>query len=304
MAKPGETRVSVVLCTRNRAAYLPDALASYDHVKASVPWELVIVDNGSNDGTDRLLREFRGKSGIDLHILFEPRPGLSRARNAGWRAAKGEIVAFTDDDCYPQHDFVDEVWRNFSESDLGYLGGKILLFDPLDYPITIQPRASRLAIAPQSYLRPGFIQGANMAVRRDVIERLGGFDEVLGAGTPYPSEDVDLLSRASAAGWLGAYDPRPVVFHHHRRRTIEQIKALRRTYGLGRGAYFMKCMLDATRRKACVKNWYWNLRADPRDALINIYEVAGALGYLLARARSGVPRSQPQAATAELPRKV
>lgn len=279
-----QPKLSVVVCSRNRADFLPKTLGYYEKIVASVPWELVIVDNASTDETQKTLCEFGARTTIDFHVVSEPRIGLSRARNTGWQHAKGDIIAFTDDDCYPQYDFVDEVWQNFAGSSLGYLGGRILLYDPSDYPITIQMRDSQLVIAPGTYIRAGLIQGANMAARRDMIQKLGGFDEMLGAGTPFPSEDVDFVSRASSAGFIGAYDPRPIVFHHHRRRTKKQVATLRRAYAWGRGAYYMKCVLDPSRRKQGIRNWYWILRNNPNGTLAGFYEIQGAAWYLFQRA--------------------
>jgi glycosyltransferase involved in cell wall biosynthesis len=278
-----EPKLSVVVCTRNRAGFLPTALSYYEKITASVPWELVVVDNASSDETQSVLRNFGARAAIDFHSVLEPRIGLSRARNTGWQHARGEIIAFTDDDCYPQQDFVDEVWQNFTETPLAYLGGRILLYDPADYPITIQLRDQRLVIDPLTYIHAGLIQGANMAARRDVLQKLGGFDEMLGAGTAFPSEDVDFISRASSAGLTGAYDPRPVVRHHHRRRTKKQVAALRRSYALGRGAYYMKCVLDPLQRSRGMRNWYWILLNNPNGGLASLYEMVGASTYLLRR---------------------
>ena len=129
-----------------------------------------------------------------------------------------------------------------------------------------------------------------MAARRSVLEALGGFDELLGAGTPYPSEDVDLVSRASAAGWRGVYDPRPVVAHHHRRRSDSQVDTLRHAYDLGRGAYYAKCLADPKRRGKAWRVWLKSLLrsaaaapASKRARAQIAGELKGAFGYLRAR---------------------
>lgn len=283
--------VSIVLCTRNRASRLSDALAYYEKIATNILWDLVIVDNGSTDETQQMLRNFSGRDILFfINIFYEPRKGASYARNTGWQKANGKIIVFVDDDCYPQADFVDQIWKNFSETRLDYLGGKVLLYDPSDYPITIQLRDTRLILPPGSFIPAGLIHSANLAVQREVLQTLGGFDEMLGAGTPFSCEDVDLISRASAAGFVGVYDPRPVVFHHHRRRSDEEVKNLMRSYDLGRGAYYMKCILDPARRKEAIKNWYWSLRdgvirsfSSPQIAMKIIYEFRGAVHYLIYR---------------------
>ena len=280
-------RVSIVLSTRNRAGFLPEALRSHERIVTEVPWELVVVDNGSTDATPQVLRDFARETRIVFRPVTESRPGLSCARNTGWRTAEGDLVAFTDDDCYPSPGFVDAIAACFADANLDYLGGRITLHDPEDAPVTIQLRDTPLVIEPHSFVPAGFIQGANMAARRRVLETLDGFDELLGAGTPYPSEDIDFVSRASAAGFNGAYDPRPAVAHHHRRRTAEQVESLRRSYDVGRGAYYAKCLLDPLRRGLTWRVWARSLvrsalpiHSSARARAQSVGELRGAFGYL------------------------
>src|SRR5258706_1166971 len=233
MPPPPAPRLSVVMSTRNRGQALPRSLAALAASRTTLPWELVVVDNGSTDDTGRVLDEFRAGARFELRIIEQRRAGLSRARNAGLEAARGEIVCFTDDDCYVQPDFLDAMSGVFDEQELGYVGGRVVLFDPADAPITIQPSESRRDLPPRSYIAVGTIHGANFAFRRTVLERVGGFDVRLGAGTSIPSgEDVDMLSRASAAGFAGAYDPRPTVLHHHRPPRAGEPERLRRRHPL------------------------------------------------------------------------
>ena len=72
-----------------------------------------------------------------------------------------------------------------------------------------------------------------MAVRRNVIAAVGPFDPDLGAGTPFPAEDVELVARASAAGWLGGYYPGPIVYHDHGRSSPSAVKHILKEYDLG-----------------------------------------------------------------------
>lgn len=285
-------RVSVVVCTRNRAAALKAAIEAYRRVTTTVPWELIVVDNGSTDETAAALIDLAAAFPIPLRVVFERSKGLCRARNAGWRAARAPVIAFSDDDCYPAPEFIDCIDENFAQDDLGFVGGRVLLFDPEDFPITIQPKDSRIDIAAGEFIESGLIHGANLAVRRSVLEALGGFDELLGAGTSCPAgDDTDFVNRASAAGFAGAYDPRPVVFHHHRRRTPREVGYLIRAYNIGRGAYFMKAMLDQRRRTVASRQWYWRsflpAMQSRSGAIKCLQELGGGLRYLLARLRTG-----------------
>src|SRR5215471_9932957 len=248
---PGTMEVTLVVCTRNRANRLSATLSSLTRLSTAARWELVLVDNGSNDGTRDVLAAFAGSSGRAVQVIEEPKIGLSAARNAGWHRARGRIVAFTVDDCYPAPDYMERVRECFAMGDPGYVGGRVLLFDPHDAPVTIQTLEARVEIPPRSFLRTGLIHGANMAVRRDALERSGGFDERLGAGTAlHCAEDVDLLARVSALGYAGAYDPRPTVYHHHRRKHGQELDRLIAGYDVGRGAYYAKALTDRRLRRA------------------------------------------------------
>src|SRR5690606_5800083 len=167
--------VSVVVCTRNRAAQLQTMLAHYTNVQTDVPWELVIVDNGSTDNTSAVLAEFMPQARFPMRVVQETKPGLSRARNTGWRAAKADIVAFSDDDCYPERDFVTQTYGAFQRKDVNYVGGRVLLYDADDYPITIQTNPVAFSIAPYTTVTAGQIHGANMSCRRHVLEACEGF---------------------------------------------------------------------------------------------------------------------------------
>ncbi|MES2521642.1 MAG: glycosyltransferase family A protein [Gemmatimonadota bacterium] len=235
--------IALVVCTRNRGAQLPVTLASHAAMRPSVPWELVLVDNGSTDSTPALLRDFAARASFSVTLVHEPRPGLASARNAGVRAARAPLLAFTDDDCYPDHDLLDRWVECFADPAIGYAAGRILLHDPEDFPITIRTDLEPQTLRPGAFVEPGFLQGANMAFRRELLRELGGFDPALGPGGRFNFEDLDMSSRASSAGAAGGYFPGPTVRHHHRRRHPAQIADLRHSYARGRGAYFASLLL-------------------------------------------------------------
>jgi glycosyltransferase involved in cell wall biosynthesis len=273
--------VSLVVCTRNRSDQLQDALAKLLELKPKVSWEVVIVNNGSTDATATILETFRQRSSCPFTVVYEPQPGLGRARNRGWRAANGNLIAFTDDDCYPAPDFVDAIPPCFSDPAVGYVGGKILLYDPTDLPITIQLLDELVELKPRQFIPAGLIQGANFSFRKATLEAIGGFDDHFGAGTAFPCEDVDVLARASGAGWAGTSDPRPCVYHHHRRKTKEEMKRLMRGYDVGRGAYYVKYVLDPTLRHIYMKTW--GLMLVTQSPARTLRELKGGLLYLKKR---------------------
>lgn len=272
--------LSLIICTRNRAAYLPPCLQALSALRYDRSWELVLVDNGSTDGADVLLQDFASSAPFPTYYVHEPIAGLARARNTGLAVAQGMIVAFTDDDCYVAPDLVEKLVGAFADPTVGYAGGRILLHDPEDAPVTIMESTEPKRFPPRSFLRTGQFQGANMAFRRGPLEEVGGFDVLFGAGSHFPAEDIDALAAVSLAGWAGVYDPELVVSHHHRRRAVD-IPALARQYDQGRGAYHMKLLL---KRRA----FRWFLRAhydlarrflrEPRSA---VREMVAGLEYAM-----------------------
>jgi glycosyltransferase involved in cell wall biosynthesis len=209
------------------------------------PWELIIVDNGSTDRTAAIIKDFVNTFSAPTRYVFEPSPGLGNARNAGLKIACSKILAFTDDDCYPASDFLPRVWSAFSDPGLGYISGRITLHDPADYPITLNESTTPEIFAPRSFIHVGAVQGANIAFRREVLLEIGGFDPLFGAGCSLSAaEDLDAAARASAAGWKGEYRPEVVVSHHHGRKAADAAR-LKKSYGIGIGAYHMKLLLRA-----------------------------------------------------------
>jgi hypothetical protein len=233
---------------------------------------LIIVDS-STDETASMVQEFIKTAPVPARYLFEPRSWIGNARNAGLEIARGDIVAFTDDDCYPAPDFLSSVWLAFEDRSIGYISGRIMLHDPADYPLTINESTVPRTFPARSFIRAGEVMGANMAFRRRVLLDTGGFD-------PYiPAEDVDVASRASAAGWEGRYTPEVIVSHHHGRKASD-LPSLWKVYAIGRGAYHMKLLLNGGHLSWFLRAVYemrWRCRGESRKSLI--WEQVGAARY-------------------------
>jgi glycosyltransferase involved in cell wall biosynthesis len=301
---PSQPKLSVVLCTRNRAEALIRCLAYFVEVKASYDWDLIVVDNGSFDGTSAVLESELKSARLPLIVVKEESVGLSRARNAGIKHARGEIVCFTDDDCYPDDYFVDAWITVFTDPQIGYGGGRIELFDPEDAKVTIKTEECPKIFNPNSFISPGTLHGASMAFRRSVIDLVGLFDENLGAGTAFGSgEDSDYLQRASEMGFIGRYSPEPLVWHHHGRRASD-IAKLNSAYDCGRGAFYA-CILARNPRvllsaissdfnsrssfKGYLGQLYWRYKSRPADRIWNVS--SSAIRYWLLQARRSRSRS-------------
>ena len=138
--------LSLVLCTWNNAARLRitlDAIAQCN-VPEGMRWELVLVNNNCTDATDAVAAEFAKR--LPLHLVHEPAPGLSRARNAGLSAATGDLVVFTDDDVRPYPHWLAAFWDAYRRYPEGhYFGG------PIESEFEgVQPDERLVALAPPS----------------------------------------------------------------------------------------------------------------------------------------------------------
>jgi len=279
----GALDLSLIICTRNRAAQLAETLKRVARIRSRLSWELIVADNGSTDRTSEVIRDYAGISEHPVRGICMPGRGVSYARNAGWQTAKSHIVTYIDDDCYPADDYLDTVFECFAQDrSLGFVGGRILLHDPSDRRITIQESLERRFFAPDSFIPVGVIHGANLSFRRAAIAEVGGFDPWFGAGAVFTTEDAELAARISAAGWNGAYDPRPVIYHHHGRKTARDEFWLMRSYDRGRGAYYAKCILNKSMRQRYVRNWlltrrYHSWRTSALEIVAGLEYVARAI---------------------------
>ena len=285
--------VSVVVCTRNRVDSLRRCIQAFAAINTDYKWELIIVDNGSDDGTSAFLASLpRQLAKANVIAAFEPKRGLAAARNKGISKASGNIIAFTDDDCYVTENYIDSMIAAFENPEISFVGGRILLYDQSDIKLTIQEREDYFVLHPRTFVASGTVQGANMAFRSAILDHIGGFDENLGAGTGFPCEDVDAVAAVLWEGFTGAYDPRPVVYHHHGRKTKREATDLWKAYDKGRGAYYAKYILRSDSRSKYIRGWvsgvkFGATRADLKNKLwhgrLSLRELFGGLHYIVAR---------------------
>jgi GT2 family glycosyltransferase len=210
--------VSVVLSTYNRAARLPAALDALASQHTTVVYEIIVVDNNSTDETREVVARYVQRQPGLIRYLFERQQGLSHGRNAGIAAARGAIIAFTDDDVEVSADWIEQLKKTFdSYPYAAYVGGRILprwaetpprwlttahwsplaLQDYGDQPIEVGARW------------PVCLVGANLAFRREVFDRVGLFAPRLGRikdgiGS---TEDHEMQLRVWQAGFRGVYVP-------------------------------------------------------------------------------------------------
>jgi glycosyltransferase involved in cell wall biosynthesis len=281
-------RISYLISTRNRAKGLAQCLEAV--LKVDFPdWELIVVDNGSTDATADIVRSFQERHPGRIQYVLEPRPGASRGRNAAVRASSGSILVFSDDDCYPEQDYLQRIEEAFvAEPTIAYLSGRIELFDPNDAPETIRTSMRPEYYEGHRYIGSGKVVGANMAFRRTVFETVGMFDPLLGPGTPVNgAEDQDMGIRASMSGLRGRYCPEAVVYHHHG-RSISEVAKLRGSYNIGRGGMNMKLLLSTKTFWYGVLGWLsLGKRILRRQSTLH-GELLGAARYLKTRRQTGI----------------
>jgi glycosyltransferase involved in cell wall biosynthesis len=220
---------SVVVATRQRAALLPELARALLSQTGLSTFEVILVDDGSTDETTAVLRDL---AHADARIRTESLPerrGPAAARNRGLRLATGPIVAFTDDDCLPQPNWLSGLVAAHREG-----------FDVVQGRTEARtPDAERGTYSNVVEIRSfsHLYQTCNMSYRREVLERHGGFDEMFGfsAGGAPNGEDADLGWRAAEAGARETFAADAVVVHpvvprSFRQAFVARLRAFRMVY--------------------------------------------------------------------------
>lgn len=216
-------RFSIVIATYRRADVLRETLASLAGLRPGSPWEVIVVDNNSPDRTREVVETAATSFPVPLRYAFEREQGRSAALNCGFRIASGEIIVTTDDDVRVEHDWLNRIEDGLASCGCDYVGGRVVpLWDgerPRWLPATNGQLWAVIALldygpAPVKFGRRVPL-GVNMAIRREALERAGGFDVRIGrkAGTLLGQEVREWCLRAHAAGLTGYYVPGIVVQH-------------------------------------------------------------------------------------------
>jgi GT2 family glycosyltransferase len=194
--------LSVVVATYRRANRLPRLLEAIAGQEVPGGLEVIVVDDASPDDTPVVLQALAARYPILRVVRQAKNAGPATARNIGWHLASAPLVAFTDDDCVPQPGWAAAIVKGLRDADL-VQGTTLPNPDQID---NIGPFSRTLEVTSES----GFYQTCNIGYRRELLERLGGFDERF----PDPAgEDTDLAWRALGAGAAARFEAAAVVYH-------------------------------------------------------------------------------------------
>lgn len=218
--------VTIIVATFNRAALLAQCLADLSRQQYEAGDEVIVVDNGSTDGTSAAIDLASGVFDVPLRHLNEQTPGKSHALTTAIAVATGDVLAFTDDDVRVGAEWLSKIRDVMQDRSVALLGGPVFArWEGLapDWLGASSDGSGRLA-APLGLLNYGparvtlggrTVLGANLAIRRDVLTQVGGFLTHLGKlrGSLLSGEDHDLCLRVERAGFRAVYDPAVPVLH-------------------------------------------------------------------------------------------
>jgi glycosyltransferase involved in cell wall biosynthesis len=236
--------ISAVICTHNRAEYLPKAIQSLTEQNMSKnDYEIIVVDNCSTDSTKAVVEQFSNNA--NLKYIYEPTVGLSYARNTGWQNASGKYVAYLDDDAIACREWLSKIVEVFETvtPQPGCVGGKVepiweakrpeWLSDWLLDGLTVVDWSDTPHVIDN--LAVEWLVGANIAFPKDLLSQVGGFSSDLGriGKKLLGGEEVFLGKQIIKAGRTCFYHPEISVRHHIQSYRLEKSWFVRRYYGQG-----------------------------------------------------------------------
>lgn len=220
--------IDVILCTYNRCEILEEVLASVaaSVVPSSIVWSVIVVDNNSSDRTQEVVTGFRDRYPHRFRYVFEPESGKSYALNTGIRESHADVLAFLDDDVTVESSWLFNLVAPLADDTCSGVGGRTLPKDAFAAPSWLAMSGPYsmggilcanfdLGDVPCTLSEPPY--GANMAFRRTMFEKYGGFRTDMGPSprtdVPRPNEDTEFGRRLLAAGERLTYAPSAVVYH-------------------------------------------------------------------------------------------
>jgi glucosyl-dolichyl phosphate glucuronosyltransferase len=219
---PVRLLMTIVIGTLNRRVLLQGSLVSLLRQRCPADrFEILVVDNGSTDGTQDMVRRMAAAAS-NMRLIEEPARGLSHARNRGIAEARGGLIAFFDDDAVAEPDWVEVLLRIFElEPETDAAGGRIEVLWPDTRPIWM-PRSIEGYYGRCDYgderkrlAYPQYPYGSNMVIRRERLLAIGGFNTELGptGGNLMAGGEQDVFFRLYEANVTVVYEPAALVHH-------------------------------------------------------------------------------------------
>lgn len=237
--------ISVIVCTHNRADLLPYALQTLGEQSLdSNEYEVIVVDNNSTDDTRIVVEKFAHEV-PNLRYCLETKTGLSHARNRGWNEARGEYVAYTDDDCKLPRPWLSVAKEIIEQKAPAVLGGPYFAFYDSPKPHWFKDSYGSYELHPESCAlsQKEFLVGGNIFFRRKLLETLGGFDANLGMSgdkIAYGEETaLQIHIRDAMPGQVIYYDPRLYVYHLVRPEKMQLNWLIRAFFAKSRYVYLV-----------------------------------------------------------------
>lgn len=233
--------VTIIICTRNRARHLKQTLDAMANLclPQNAGTELLIVDNGSTDDTQRVVQEC-SLPNMPVRYIHEAQQGQTRARNSGIAAAYGDIILFTDDDVRPKENWVVKMCAPILSNQAHAVAGAICMADHLRRPWMQELHVKYLACFDAlDNVAPHIMIGANMAFTKQVLSSVPGFDSELGPGALGLLDDYLFSAQVEAAGFPIAGAKDAIVVHHFEEERLTRQSFIQHAAKQGRSWAYM-----------------------------------------------------------------
>ena len=260
MKKSTSPLISVVVCTYNGVSKIKKCLDALNNQSLDKEkYEVVVVNDGSTDDTAKILKKYKFKI-----VTNNPNQGLAQSRNNGAYIASGDILAFTDDDCIPNTKWLENILIKYKNKKVDAVGGKIIPYktdstllkfyaenNPLAHLTFKFDESSGVFYTISEYIKRSFslrslpnksvplrmIVGANMSMRRNIFELVGGFDPTIKFG----GEEEDLWKRLLQINPVATllYEPKAIIKHDYEDKIKDAIRR-NRSYGAGSARNFLR----------------------------------------------------------------
>jgi glycosyltransferase involved in cell wall biosynthesis len=262
--------VTVAICTWNRAKLLDQTLSHLCalRIPERVDWELIIVNNDCTDDTDKVVGQYADR--LPIVLCHEPRPGLSSARNHAIAHARGDFVLWTDDDVLVDPDWMTKLLEAFDDHQAAFVFGKVQPWWETAPPSWYSPDFDGMFALLDYGSAPFLVAerrhqpfGVNMAMRREVFQEVGRFQDEVSVSKKCSCEDVEYFYRVMDRGLRAAYTPHALIRHFiPRQRCTKKFYRSRAWHGSISHLYLLQKESNGLPRLAGLPRYYYRISFD------------------------------------------